>query len=418
MPTMDPPRRNKDGSLTFRVRWRERPDYRPTYTFNTNVYGARAEHFCQTLHDLVAAAGETMPTREQLTAFQMEWILPPLESTDKEIPPPAAIVTVAEATRRYLDAKKASVKRLAAKTITDYEGYLRVHIEPRALGAMDVAAVTYEDIENWQRELLTVVSPLGRKILDENSVIKIRTSLVSSVFIWATSVRSGRPPLRAAASPVPDAEMPTGNEPPDRDLLHTPADYALVTGLAYDIDPGWAAKLVTVAATGMRWGEGVQLGPDSVLARRRMLRLAERFSAGEVLAGRKNGMRGIIPVPDWLMDKVLEPRARLDRPVLFVGPGGNRWSYSTEWDRWDALRKALQREGEAIHLTPHCLRHSYRTWLSSHGIAKEKIDMVMGHSRKARKDMSARYTDFTDLDATMIRDAVTTLIPPSAWPGR
>lgn len=415
MPTIES-RRNKDGSLTWRVRWRESADYRATHSFNTTQFGTRALKLAQALANLVEAAGERTPSREQLAAFDLEWILDPALDADTGIASPASgMVTVAEATHRYLDWLRNSATPPTARTLKEYEGYLRRDIECRALGVMDVATVQFEDIDAWQSELLTTVGRYGRKTLSPDSVRKERQSLLAPVFTYACSVRSGRPPLRSLSSPLEDSELPEAGPAFQREMLETPEEYALFIRIAYAVDPNWAQMAATVATTGLRFGEGVQLGPAAVNPRRHTLRITERFSAGDVESGRKNGDAGTVPVPEWVTARILVPALNRGGSYLFIGPAGNRWSYATEWDRWDAVRTRLRAEGLHIHLTHHCLRKGYRTWLASHKIAETKIDLAMGHRTPG---IRGAYTGLTAADRAEIREAVTTLIPESVWPGR
>lgn len=413
MPTIES-RRNKDASLTWRVRWRESADYRPTYTFNTNEFGARAERFAQTLHDLVAASGERLPTREQLAAYQLDWILGPVIESEVSAAP-AGIVTVAEATRRYLDWLGRSVKAPEARTLKDYEGYLRRDIGCRAIGALDVATCQFEDIDAWQEELLTTVGPYGRAQLSPQTVRKIRLGVLTPMFTFAGSVRSGRPPLRLLSSPLQDSELPEAGPAFQRDILETPDEYELFIRIAYAMDPDWTKLVTTAAATGLRLGESTQLGPASVHPRRHTLRVTDRFSAGNIESGRKNGDAGTVPVPEWVTSRILVPALDRGGPYLFTGPSGGRWSYATESRRWATVRERLRAEGLNIKLTNHCLRKGYRTWLSSKKIESPKIDVVMGHRTPGIRGV---YTDLTAADRAEIREAITTLIPESVWPGR
>ncbi len=397
------------------MRWREN-GVRPTYTFNTAKLGwLEAPDIASRFADLVTANGDRLPSREQLQPFGLDWIIGPT-MTGQPLPAPASngstMVTVTEAVTRYLVALKAKLNAPTKRTTDEYDAYLRLHIQCRALGAMDVATVEYDDIDAWQLELSSTVGPYGRKVLGRNSVLKVRSSLLAPAMTWACSKRSG--PLRTQPNPLLDSEAPRKVDAPRRDLLHTPADYLTFLRCAYAVDSDWAAMLAVAAVTGLRRGELIQLGPAAVDATRDVLYVAERYSAGLVEPGRKNSEAGEVPVPRWVTERILAPRRHARRPLLFTGPNGNRWAWTTEADRWTALRTALAAANLHRYLTPHCLRHGYNTWLTSHQIHPEKISIVMGH--KSNK-IGRRYTQLTEADLAMIRDAVTTLVPATAWPG-
>lgn len=420
MSYVEPPRSNKDKSVTYRVRWREGAA-QPVVSFCTRDLGDQAQKVAEQFRDLVNAAGDTMPTREQLAPYGLDWILGAPDTAPAAPAAPAEFVSVAEMVRRYLQWLRTKATPPSKRTLDEYDGYLRRDIEPRKLGAVDCATAEFEDIDNWQVELLTVPGPYARKAksahepppcLSPNSVRKVRQSLLAPAFTWACSQRSGRPPLRARSSPLNDSELPRADPKFVRDILETPDEYALFVKEAYAVDPNWAKMVATVATTAMRFGDVVQLGPQSVNPRRHTLRITHRFSAGSVEEGRKNGDEGTVPVPEWMTSHILLPAISRGGQHLFVGPAGNRWSYATEWDRWDLTRKRLAASGLHVHLTHHCLRHGLRRWLSSNKIDKTKIDAMMGHRERTMGD---RYDGLTAADRAEIREVTTALLPESAW---
>ncbi len=419
MPVSIEERKNRDGTVTYRVRWRE-ADTRPTYTFNTGRLGDQADAMAGRFAALVEAAGDRLPDRAALAIFGLDWIHDGDEpstdaSTANRLTGP---VTVADMCRRYLDHLAHSLDPPTARTLDDYARYLRLYVDPRPLGKRDCAdpEITFLDVDQWQRELASTIAPGGRKPLGSNSIAKIRAGVLAPAFDWACSPKSAvdatLAPLRTAANPVTHSTAPGLVEAPARDILRTPDDYELFTRCAYGVDRNWADWVVTVAGTGLRDGEAVMMAGAAVDPRRGVLTVVERFTGGRVEAGGKNGTRRDVPVPDAIMARIIAPRLAAGGRLLFTGPAGARWSYATAADRWVKLRARLADAGLPIHLTPHGLRTSFNTWLTSEDIHPTKIDLVMGHRPPTLRRI---YTQLTDRDHQRIRAALAPLFA-AGWP--
>lgn len=388
-------RKTKQGVERFAVKWRQggRGGRDMTRTLPTKP---EADAFC----GLVKMCGNTMPDDDQLRAFGFGWMLGDNGDDDgqTQVPP----MTVVELCYRFLDMKRKSLQAPSETTMYDYRGYIKNYVQPRKLGAMQAAIVHFSDIEDWEKNLMTEASPYGRKPLAANSVIKVRTGLVSPAFKWARSEKGGR---LLTNDPFAEADMPKKDQTFLRALLFTPAEYGMFFHHARIVDPNWADMIEVVAATGMRFGEVAALAPTAVDRRRGMINLIRRLSRRAEIPGTKNGLIRQVPVPWHLMTRVIEPRLGNGRYV-FTGPLGGRWS-SAEWDRWDATRKRLANAGLSVHLTHHCLRHGYNTWLKSKKIDPDKIKKVMGHIDRSQ---SGRYDQLSEADLAEIRDAITELV--------
>jgi len=410
-------RKNADNTVTYRVRWRQ-DGKRPAYTFNTAPHklGDRAATIAERFRDLVTTNGDRLPSRDQLAAFGLAWILsaptqPPAIPTQR--PAPADTMTVTQMLGAYVDYLEAkTVNNPEPGTLRQYRSNLRVQIEPRPFGRLDQGTCQSEDVETWQHECLTTVSPKGRKVIGDNTIRTIRDGLLTPAFTWACSVRSGQ--LRTLPSPMIDAEAPRKQASDPHDILQSPEEVAIFLQAAWERDRNHACMLAVEAATGLRWEEITALPPHHVIPARNVVRVRQRNIRGQILQRTKNkGVRDV-PVPPWMMRTIIMPRLSSRHDTVFRGPTGQKWAYSTDQHRWIDIRAGMAAAGLPLHLTSHCLRHTAATWLKSHDMHPQKIDLLLGH-RDSR--VSSRYNQLTARDYDQMRDIMTTLIPPSSWPG-
>lgn len=320
-------------------------------------------------------------------------------------PAPTTRLTVAQLTRRYLNDRKASPRPPTQRTLSGYEDYQRLYIDSTPLGGMAAADVDFRDVESWQRDLLTRPVDGGRKPLSENSVIKVRSSLLAPAFKWATSRRSG--PLLDARNPVADALAPKPDRSFRRAILYDESEYGKFLAACRRVDPNWSDMVIFVAVTGLRAGEYRQLRGEHVDPDRNVITVAERVTDGVVERGGKNGDVRDVPVPAIVMDKIVRPRLSTPDAFVFVNAEGRQWVQPTEYDRWVKAEKMVAAQGLQRHITPHSLRTSYKTYLASQRIHPHKIDAVMGHRDGS---VAARYTQLSPEDFRKISEAVTPLV--------
>jgi integrase len=421
-------RRNSDGTTTYRVRWSERDRValaagkprRPTYTFNTRELGdAKALAFAQRLQALVTANGGATPTHDQFIACGLGW-----KSSAEARPAPSPApspsrshVTVADACWRYLTWKQGSVRPLSEGSLRKHQSTIRRYIEPTALGSANVADIRTgiqtdrqppapDTCLGWQAQLMR--SPL----LNVNTIADKRTFL-SSVFTWACTENSGTPPLRIAPNPLRGMQIPRALGRRRREFLRNPTEVATCLRIAYRIDPQWAAMLLTMLVTGLRDCEASCLDPAAVDHSRNILHVRQHWGdAGDKRPGRKNGDEGEVPVPEWVMRRIIAPRAHNAGGLLLPNRSGSRWHSEQHDKNLKKLRTAMREEGMPRHLTTHSMRHSFSNWLKR-PLGDEVLAAAMGHRRKT---MTGNYIELTDEDMTEIRAAMSELVPESAWP--
>jgi integrase len=406
-------RKNADLSVTYRVRWRERDESgrpaRRTVTFCTADHQDQAAALAEAFAELLASTGDRWPTGAQLTAAGFAFMVEPEPPTPA--PPAAGAMSVTDMVLAYVGTRRTSSSRpITARTHRDYVAHIRRYLAGEPLGQRDCTdpAIVWADVEAWQAELMRAARPGGRRPLSSTSALQLRANLLDPAFKWACGPKSTPDgPIRTAANPCAYADKPSKAPVPVRAILATPDEYAVFIEVAYAVDPNWADMAIATAAIGARFGEITQLRPDAIVAGRSELVITERWTGWEVEQGDKNEHRRTVPVPELVMEKIILPRVSRRDPFLFAGPGrGTRWRQCSSQDRWSKVRDALTARGMARHLTHHCLRHSYHTWLTSTEINQEKIALAMGHSTGT---MGARYTQLTEVDKAQIRTALAPL---------
>jgi integrase len=417
-----------DGSTTYRVRWPERDraaraagaPARPTCTFNTRELGDKAQAYAQRLQALVAANGGATPTPDQLRACGLGWKLPaqPRPAGSPTRPPAARYVTVADACRRYLTWKQKSMRPLSKGSFDKHQEQIRCHIEPLPLGRASIAdAQTGEQTDErnpdpdtclaWQSQLMHRPA----RPLSVNTIADVRTFLFS-VFDWATTTNSGRIPLRTTQNPLRGMETPRSVSRQQKPILHNPAEVATFLRIAYQVSPRFAAVLLVMLVTGLRICEVTCLAPADVDPSRNILHIRRHWgAAGDKRPGRKNGDDGEIPVPGWIMQRILVPLAQHDRELVLANRAGRRWQ--TEDYYLDQINTLIGEAGIPRHFTTHSMRHTYSNWLKRPLRHPEVLGAALGHRRKT---VTGEYIRLTDEDMADIRAGINALVPESAWP--
>jgi integrase len=145
----------------------------------------------------------------------------------------------------------------------------------------------------------------------------------------------------------------------------------------------WRPLVLTLAGTGMRWGELAALTVGDIDAETSAVRITKAIKADGKLGPPKTGKsRRTIIAPSEVLD-VLEPlmegRKRTDR--LFVPPKGGELRHRTFYrDIW--LKKSVGESGiRQPYPRLHDLRHSHVAWLIAAGVSLPVIQARLGHEK-------------------------------------
>jgi Site-specific recombinase XerD len=318
---------------------------------------------------LVEAHGHTMPPDEELIAHGFGWLAAGPAPAHAEQPK----TTLREYALAWLD----TLVKPSAETKRKYRERLEKHVFP-TLGDLPVDAITRRMMREWQTQLLA--SGLSRK-----TIANIRGESVYPIFRAACLPgEDEEPPLRTY-NPLDGLALPDGPKY-ERDILETPEDAALLLTAAYEVDPEAADLILTLLATGLRWGEAAALTAESVRVHRgtvevrQVLRKVNRRWVVEPKPKTKKGYRQV-PVHPLVME-MLKRRAAAGTAFLFVAPRGNHWRYEDFYDwRWVKIRKLAESRGLRGHMTMHGLRHSLLTLLATEGLELAGLTHLAGHAQ-------------------------------------
>jgi integrase len=293
--------------------------------------------------------------------------------TGTYVDPALGRVTVGDWSQRWLDSKG----NLKASTRDRYASILATHVRP-VWDAVRLTDVTHDQVQAW-------TAGLTASGLSAASVVKAHRVL-SMVLAYAVRSR------RLASNPADGVTLPRVTRA-DRRYLR--ADQ--VAALADAAGPGRLVVL-TLAYTGLRWGELAALRVSRVDLLRRRLHVAE--SVTEVDGGRldwglpKSHERRWVPLPRILADdlavqlagKAPEELAFTTRHGAVLRVGGARRSW------WDRAAAAAGVPG----LTPHELRHTAASLAVSAGANVKAVQAMLGHA-KASMTLDV-YADLFDDD--------------------
>ncbi|GAA3442641.1 hypothetical protein Pve01_56190 [Planomonospora venezuelensis] len=236
-----------------------------------------------------------------------------------------------------------------------------------------------------------------------------------------------KPVLRAAMRQGDDGEPPLLRSSPcdgfrlppapvrARQVLYGPEVAVYLTAVG-DVDRDTALFIVTMTATGLRWGELAGLHTSGLDAAGCVIHVVQTYARllnedtgrweWRIKPYPKGKKRRDVPISEELAG-LLSGRAqgsRSDEP-LFQKRTGGYIDYGNQ--RNDILQPALalaRERGLAKHITPHALRHTMITMLRDGGVAPGVMQLVAGHaSYQTTAGYSGRQTP---AQRALILDAV------------
>lgn len=290
-------------------------------------------------------------------------------------------ITLTDYASRWIDAHPG--KR---RTVAGYRGYLSTHILPAltipadelrparrlALGSLRLSELRPTTVRLWLRGL-QAKTYAGRPLAP--------ATLAQARRILHACLNAAVADGLIATNPVTAAKLPKGGRPGER-VAFTRGQYA---ALLAAVDARYRVAVVLMAWCGLRWGELAGLRLRNVDRDRRLLHVVETVSEvnGHLLADTPKSAAGtrIIPLPQPAYEAILAHLA-----IAFCGPddyllhtrSGAPVGYrSFRRHAWDP---AITAAGLPTELTPHCLRHSFATWMLDAGVPIQTVRKLLGHS--------------------------------------
>ena len=298
-------------------------------------------------------------------------------------------VSLTVAIDRYL--RHVAIERgLSANTLLAYRRDLAAYAEvlasrdilhPESIAAADVAAFATHLRTRAERPL--TASSMARML---SSVRGLHRFLLDEGLVQTDVAAESTPPKLGMRLPkaITIEQMAAVLAATEGDDLQSLRDHAL---------------LELLYATGARVSEAVALNVDDVIE-------------GDVvrLFGKGSKQR-IVPVGSFAQAAIgaYLVRARpafsmrgTATPALFLGSRGQRVSRQ---NTWLIIRRAAERAGLGVEISPHTFRHSFATHLLAGGADVRVVQELLGHSSVATTQI------YTMVTADTLRDMYTTAHP-------
>lgn len=314
------------------------------------------------------------------------------------IPVAAGRATVGERAAPWLEHKKAVVKPSTGKLLA---GAWEVHVAPRWDGVA-IADIRTSQVAAWVTELAA----------RRSATVVIRAhGILAGILDEAVRDRC------LAVNPARGVALPRKTRKASRYL--TAPDVERVAVAAGRTDPIYELVVLTLAYTGLRWGEMAALRGRDVNVLRRRIEVQRSASAlgAEWVVGTPKGHRArSVPVPAFLLE-MLEVRMRGRGPdeLLFPAPRTSAFLRSPN-------KAAVNAAGEKVkpkwwelaldecglpYMAPHDLRHTAASLAVSAGANVKALQRMLGHTSAAMTlDV---YSDLFDEDLDAVAVALDSL---------
>ncbi|KOS54508.1 tyrosine-type recombinase/integrase [Rhodococcus rhodochrous] len=307
------------------------------------------------------------------------------------VPPSLGRITVAELAPEWLKRKQADVAPSNYRTL---DSAWRTHVQPR-WGSVRIADVELARVEQWiaqmQRDEVDADGEIVKKGAGATVVIRAYGVLAA---ILDDAVKS----RRLTSNPARGIEnLP--RKTTKRRVYLSAEDVALLA-----VEAGQHRSLVlTLAYTGLRWGEAVALRVRDVEFLRRRLTVhdnAVQLGVDHAVGRTKSKRTRSVPVPEFVLDELsVLCRGKAADDLVFPGPNGGYLPRPKSVGGWFA--GAVKRAG-VQRITPHDLRHTAASLAVSAGVNVLALARMLGHtSAKVTLDTYADLFD-SDLDAVAL----------------
>jgi integrase len=285
---------------------------------------------------------------------------------------------VHELSADWLARKKQSTAQSYYRTL---ETAYRVHVQPR-WGAVSVADVDLPGVEAW-------ITSMVRKGSGATTVIRAQ-GVLSGILADAVKAK------RLAVNPVKGLD----NLPRKAGKRHVYLSADDVARLA-DKSGEHRVVVLTLAYTGVRWGEAVALRVRDVQFLRRRISVSEnavQIGSRHVVGPTKGREDRSVPVPEFVLNELsVQCAGKAPGDLVFDGRNGGYLPRPKSSNGW--FTRAVKAAG-VQKVTPHDLRHTCASLAVSAGVNVLALARMLGH-----KDPSVTlrvYADLFDTDLDVV----------------
>lgn len=302
--------------------------------------------------------------------------------TGQYVAPSLGLITVGELAPAWLSRKESDVAKSNYRML---ESAWRVHVKD-AWGNVRIADIDLNAVERWIADM--------RKDSGATTVIRSYGVLAG---ILDDAVKS----RRLASNPARGVE----NLPRKTAKRHVYLSADDVGRLA--VESGQHRALVlTLAYTGVRWGEAVALRVRDVEFLRRRLNVhdnAVQLGVDHAEGLTKNRQQRSVPVPQFVLNELsLQVKGR-DPGALVFGDGTNYLPRPKSTGGWFA---GAVKRAKVQSITPHDLRHTCASIAISYGVNVMALARMLGHGDPS---VTLRvYADLFDSDLDAVATALDT----------
>ena len=282
----------------------------------------------------------------------------------------------------WLASKKSILKPSSYRPM---ESAWRIHVQP-TWGKKQIGNIRHSEVQKWVAQLSESHSP--------TVVIRAHNILAS---ILEVAVRDRLIPTNDAKGVgLPKKTM-------KRKAYLTFEQVELLASMSAD----YAPLVLTLAYTGLRWGEATALRVQDYDAAKRRLTVNENAVdvSGTIHVGKpKSHKSRSVPVAGFLVPLLTEATEGKQRLELIFGDGRRYVRQSTSGRGWfaKAVRLSQKEDDTFPRVTPHDLRHTAASLAVSAGANVKAVQRMLGHASAAMTlDTYADLFD-DDLDAVAI----------------
>jgi integrase len=302
--------------------------------------------------------------------------------TGAYVAPSLGRITVAELAPAWLSRKESVSAPSHYRTL---DAAWRTHVKPR-WGRVAIADVDLIGVEAWL-ETMTRAGSGATTVIRAHGVLS---------GILADAVKG----KRLSANPCKGVE----NLPRKTGKRHVYLTAADVARLA-DEAGQHRALVLTLAYTGVRWGEAIALRVRDVAFLRRRLTVAEnavQIGTDHATRPTKGRKARTVPVPDFVLTELsLQCAGKAPGDLVFSAADGGYLPRPKSSNGW--FKRAVER-AEVQPITPHDLRHTCASLAVSAGVNVLALQRMLGHT--SAKMTLDTYSDLFDDDLDAVATAL------------
>lgn len=308
------------------------------------------------------------------------------------IDPALARVTVAQLSQRWLDGKKPPT--LKPSSYEPLEIAWRLHVQP-TWGDREIAGILPSEVQAWVTRL-GQPKPHGRG-KSASTALRALGVLAGILDMAIKDRRITRNPARGLDNLPRKKKRKVGRVYLSHDQVHTLA-----------AESAHPALVLTLAYTGLRWGEATALRVRDVNVLKKRLHVQEnavQVSSVIHVDTPKSWEQRSVPYPPFLGALIAAEAAGKGPRDLLFGDGKVYMRPSQEGTGWfeGAVQRVQRTDPEFPRVTPHDLRHTAASLAISAGANVKAVQMMLGHA-SASMTLDT-YADLfpDDLDAVATR---------------